>query len=112
MTTKHTPGPWTILSGTYENGKQFKVVGDESFYAMVGGDKQSMTSGETLANARLVAAAPDLLAALEKAHGLLSDLESDIHEAGKDCPNLYNADFIPGVRNTLLAALAKAKGDG
>jgi len=80
-------------------------------YATVGAAREKVATFKREGDALLYVSAPDLLAALEKAHGLLSDLESDIHEAGKDCPNLYNADFIPGVRNTLLAAIAKAKGE-
>lgn len=71
MSTKHTPGPWTIA-----NYPQAVVVQTESHkktaygasrYAAIGGfdrsDPEQMA--EALANARLIAAAPELLAAIQ-----------------------------------------------
>jgi hypothetical protein len=64
--TQHTPGPWQAIAATAEGGDQ----SDEYFIkahphpAMRGFTKDvAMVEGE--ANARLIAAAPDLLVALQ-----------------------------------------------
>lgn len=68
--SKHTPGPWTLIHGGYiatkptaahsaKFPKNVRVnVGHVCAFA-------ESTDGENEANARLIAAAPDLLAALE-----------------------------------------------
>lgn len=67
-TTKHTPGPWTfakVVPDKYPSGYQGSV-----YYAIkANGSRIAQTSGEHLAqdaedNARLIAEAPALLAAL------------------------------------------------
>lgn len=67
---KHTPGPWVILQGTYENGTQLKIVPKDinwSTYILVGGgrgpktDTHSDVTARRQNNARLISAAPDLL---------------------------------------------------
>lgn len=68
MTTTHTPGPWSAA-------EQFD--GDESLGIAVSARRQEIVriydiGGEGFANARLIAAAPDLLAALR---GLVTTLE-------------------------------------
>lgn len=70
MELKHTPGPWQYLaklSGS-ENHKGFRIVcerRDGWWIADTSPIDQDGTEGE--ANARLIAAAPDLLAACLKA---------------------------------------------
>ena len=71
MTDKHTPGPWRIVD----------EIGGDLYVRDVGGviafcakpmrwegqdDRYTSEMAECHANARLIAAAPDLLAALEK----------------------------------------------
>lgn len=66
MNTKHTPGPWRIEVGDADGARALQwptiqsesreIVGTEGFY----GDIE-----EDIANARLAAAAPELLEALE-----------------------------------------------
>jgi hypothetical protein len=62
---------------------------------------------EAEANARLIASAPDLLAALKDAEALLFLLGKEHEETGGID---YNADFISGTRNELLLSIAKAEG--
>ena len=62
---------------------------------------------EDEANARLIAAAPELLAALKDAEAMLFLLGKEHEETGGI---EYNADFISGTRNDLLLAIAKAEG--
>ena len=64
--TNHTPGPWHI--GGHNGGDLIMATGDdEGVLATVYGTTQN----EYAANARLIAAAPELLAALEMAHGVI-----------------------------------------
>lgn len=66
MTTQHTPGPWTwVKHGSYyslENNGGFEVVSDGSACGEYGGWMDSPSEP----NARLISAAPDLLASLEE----------------------------------------------
>lgn len=72
MTDKHTPGPWLIDTNTIYaldetdrvNRFSAQVQGGYSS-APVYGDRIRTTPEELAANARLIAAAPDLLAALQ-----------------------------------------------
>ena len=70
MKTKHTPGPWT-----YDGlGSHFSIFvkdwedGDRGDIAQVN-DKIQYPNETALANARLIAAAPELLMALETIEG-------------------------------------------
>lgn len=66
--SKHTPGPWFVQD---DHGKRWiETSGNDDTIAEIHRrrDKGSVYScKEALANAELIAAAPDLLAALEKA---------------------------------------------
>ncbi len=70
MSNTHTPGPWatssadeTVVLTAYESGRAF-VASTLAF-------NSSVADARDHANARLIAAAPDLLAALEDAEFLL-----------------------------------------
>ena len=60
MTSKHTPGPWWIGIET-DKGEVEVVSDDRPYICMV---LPGAIDGLTLANARLIAAAPELLEAL------------------------------------------------
>ena len=65
---KNTPGPWrTELCGRYKRGHYIVAegVGRPSRVGYAYSDIRRMHLGEEEANARLIAAAPDLLAACE-----------------------------------------------
>jgi hypothetical protein len=71
--SKHTPGPWTIREPGYIEAKTRKghsvyLVG----YAYNLEIARACERGEVEANARLIAAAPELLAACEAAKPLLA----------------------------------------
>ena len=91
--TQHTPGPWRMGKRAY----------DRAIYGQQGAEVASMldlfhTPAESLANARLIAAAPDLLAALR---------------AVMACPDLSRNDWdhdTMAVLRQSLAAIAKAEG--
>lgn len=104
----HTPAPWnwnTMLSAS-ENDKGFRVWANGQWIADVSpiNDHQgNSTNGK--ANARLIAAAPELLAALKSA---LADLEDSF------LPMLIEAGWQPQNELAVLAkaraAIAKAEG--
>ena len=81
-TAKHTPGPWHVA-----NGCQIRSAKDQIAKAWM------MRNGEGLANANLIAAAPELLAALEMVmrRGRIDDSEEAM--------------------NQVAAAITKAKGE-
>ena len=92
---KHTPGPWLIADASFVYA--LNDSGYNRFWTNVtGGDLrkgESTSKVETEANARLIAAAPDLLDALQS---IIEDIDS---EFGTDC------DY-----NKARAAIAKATG--
>lgn len=55
--TQHTPGPWTYKAGYIRHGETYLAE------VLVGPDCEDATIGQ--ANARLIAASPSLLAALQ-----------------------------------------------
>lgn len=91
MDTKHTPGPW-VLSPSYPyrtNDAHGQFVADTS-YTLRAEEEQE-------ANAHLIAAAPDMLAAL-------------IEVVRWDEISGIDAEW-PVVMETVRAAIAKAKGE-
>jgi ParB-like chromosome segregation protein Spo0J len=95
----HAPGPWAI----YEHPGGSPGIEGEGFSVVVFGDPDDdcgvhgRTDDEALANARLIAAAPDLLDALKWAERLMDDFSMI-------SPLL--ADAVDKAR----AAIAKAEG--
>ena len=102
MTTKHTPGPWKV--GQYLGSlRQFVIhtdVGDKGRGSDVAVTSIAFGSDETVANARLIAAAPDLLAVLQDVDALWMH-HSVAHGDGKISP----------LHEKVIAAIAKATGD-
>lgn len=72
MSAKHTPGPWTRGFGNYVY--QGERLGDQQRLIAVcePTTKTKEDWDETFANARLIAAAPELLAALERYHEIIA----------------------------------------
>lgn len=100
MTTKHTPEPWVVdEDGTVtqaDSGAHIAVVSQEDDFPCLEEDEREEARAECKANARLIAAAPELLEALEKA----------LRESGCD-GDLCMHDWHDDAR----AALAKARGE-
>ena len=92
---KHTPGPWHVA-----NGCQIRGAKDQIAKAWM------MRNGEGLANAKLIAAAPELLEALEEAVacGMVPISSATEGGAAKYSRQAQVADMI-------RAAIAKAKGE-
>lgn len=91
--TQHTPGPWEVIVPPTISGDSRWVMGpDEKPIAQINWGREQ---DERFANARLIASAPDLLAALEAADEVLA------HEGYQDSQP---------VRASIRLALARARG--
>ena len=109
METRHTPGPWVAaLEGNLRpliiqdlTGRPIPIA---SIIHQGGGDFDP--SETTQVNAHLIAAAPELLAALRRAVPWLGKLIADGGHLQSVCPN----DAI-GALQQAEAALARAKGE-
>jgi hypothetical protein len=90
MNTQHTPGPWKTWPSIH-NGQTYIVKGDYTSK-----DNGCIAHADTEANARLIAAAPDLLEALEF--------------IAKQSMSMYGsyAYMIEKLQDTARAAIAKA----
>ena len=110
---KHTPGPWTItedgriqapkLDAKCWEQRQYKHIASAPFAA------DALTpiimGGERAANARLIAAAPELLAALEWALKNIEELAIPEFDKRGAVTSLNNC------ADKARAAIAKAKGE-
>jgi hypothetical protein len=97
MTTPHSNGDWAVSEwGDHEIDI---YAGDKHICELIVSDDSEASLAESAANARLIAASPDLLAAL---HGVL-------HWAECECWQLPQ-DETPCDYCTAVAAIAKAEG--
>ena len=101
MQTKHTPGPWAFrqdsrnIVSTPDNQGRYVTIGQLS-------ESLFITDPEHAANARLIAAAPELLAALDRL--LSATVDRTLAEG-------YEMDGVEyAARGFALAAIAKATG--
>lgn len=71
--TAHTPGPWHVA---YYGDSERQIVkrGSLSLAELLAWSSGPESKAQVEANARLIAAAPELLAALEKSYALLADI--------------------------------------
>lgn len=105
METKHTPGPWTVV----KNGNSKSLVrysdGENVTYVAQCNDMQFCPEHGTVeANARLIAAAPELLAALENLFEHCAMMHKHWGEAS-------NAKEAEAAIQAGRAAIAKATGN-
>lgn len=101
MAAKHTPGPWEACEpGDYSDygGDSIVVLGNDMRITVVQGSRQ-----EDLANARLIAAAPELLAAAKN-----FDAYEKAVEAGDDIDAMC---IYAATSRMMRAAIAKATGE-
>ena len=110
--TQHTPGPWKIARE--RNGAAYPAVrGPDGGIVATCGYRVCPESTEDDDNARLIAAAPDLLAACEAAAGSLDVMA---HHASETYPHFEDTrgqmDIAAAVNvlATLRAAIARANG--
>lgn len=107
-TTAHTPGPWNQAVPCSSNYNTIRHIESDGFTVSdVNCGAGEISQTEALANARLIAAAPDLLELLE---GLLATAESvdagNKAQHGRNCHGFATALF-----DKCHAAIARAKGD-
>lgn len=114
MAASHTPGPWRV--STTPSGDRVIGIGKRTGEGIAdcGFGTWRVGGEEALANARLIAAAPDLLAAVKSA---LAFIEADnlACEAGTCIGEITTLDLHTGEPrkidlSALRAAIAKAEG--
>ena len=68
MDAKHTPGPWVVGSDAGASGRMVGPMGEEEVCTVFGAGESNdpETRPECLANARLIAAAPEMLTVLKR----------------------------------------------
>jgi hypothetical protein len=95
--TKHTPGPWSIL----DERRGFIVTACDDCYDVA--TVRNIGNRDNAANARLIAAAPDMLAALQT----IKQLNDDAAPFGGE---IYR-DRVDRAWDAVRAAIAKATGE-
>lgn len=122
--SKHTPGPWK-LDWNPDNDGQFMILEQDDYIVITGHGPRgiSKTARNNLANARLIAAAPDMALMLwALVNGWYCDratlYDSDAVEGYiRTAPNgtnyyaLGDWDELPEMPDELRAAIAKARGE-
>ena len=76
----HTPGPWAVYPPEMLDNQHWSVQTDCGMTIVCGED-----TPEAAANARLIAAAPELLASLRECSTALADLLADADPSGLEC---------------------------
>ena len=101
---RHTPAPWFYQEGA-DAYTHIVRTGQYYFLCQLAQD----TSGEAEANARLIAAAPDLLAALTALleSSVYADGEGSISVENGGCDDVQHRAIVEQAK----AAIAKAKGE-
>jgi hypothetical protein len=105
---KHTPGPWKINEDRFlacTEDEFFKNVYGSNGYAC--GRAYGETREECEANARLIAAAPDLLDACKHLNAVCFDF-AECNANGK---TEFDTDVMIDAIETMRAAIAKAGGE-
>jgi len=101
---RHTPGPWSVKDSDTVVGPAGNVVAECCGYSVKATTPEQQSQGGREANARLIAAAPELLTACKAANLLIEYLRARLR--GDDMGRLdveYHAAKIP-------AAILKAEG--
>ena len=105
METKHTPGPWRATRDQDSRGNHcWRIDAPSVSLLAVLTYQNAGARAEGIADAHLIAAAPDLLAALEAV--LAHEGERDISPIGTE---LDSAE-LERAKNAARAAIARAKG--
>lgn len=96
---KHTPGPWEI------SGNSFDVMTSQTGHGIATVHNWNKKDGENNANARLIAAAPELLDLAKEALAQLEKMDFTLSAN-------WNGSLKTNIRLLLSAAIAKAEGQG
>lgn len=103
MNIKHTPGPWTVHS--CEVHPHHEIIAECGRRIATQNDYHD---GQDKANARLIAAAPELLDALKEARSML---ETASRYFPKSIHNSDRFSLLNVLANTVNPAIAKAEGE-
>lgn len=95
--TKHTPGPWKVSLGITEYETICTLCPTPSWKPMRIDGPRPILSDETEHNARMIAAAPELLELCER---MIEVIEYNDHKLN-----------VSDLKADILAAIAKAKGE-
>lgn len=107
---KHTPGPWEVHADNRERDGLWELVGyniESEYGEIVGCEGIDPWKDNAESNARLIAAAPDLIKAAEFA---LLNLMRNLHSE-EVCGQPFMGDDEHEAIAILRAAIAKAKGE-
>ena len=115
MTTNHTPGPWYVGSGTYEGRNIYSVAsvtdGEGFTYQPIVATAEDDGIDCWDANARLIAAAPELLEALKWYESKAKQMgRAAIHQDSKLILELMK-EIAVEYGAQARAAIAKATGE-
>jgi hypothetical protein len=105
--SKHTPAPWPILLHSCAPDKIFSIGPIEAYFEMVDGEVLPFLDVPE-EDARLIAAAPRLLASLKQARLELHACQAVIHLAGG-----FDPAYVDGAQKALKAvdaAIDEAEG--
>ena len=118
MATKHSKGPWEIQELLdHEGGNPtYRITAESTLFLNVTECADGYVPGQNEANARLIAAAPDLLAEVERAHeGVSAQIDDMRCDAGNwDGGSSDSCDHCHAIRyrDRLAALISKATGGG
>lgn len=110
--TKHTPGPWqfsktNIGGGTW--GDEYGIITPKPMAGIsVRISAPDVSESEAIANARLIAAAPDLLAACRMALPLNLETANPNIPDSAEVPCLFTMGELRAIRTAIAKATAPA----
>jgi len=107
MEAKHTPGPWAVEVDTRQDGQPGYAIrqGDDGYGAVIAETRPDEPSTNTLANARIIAAAPQLLAALRD----MTSWADSLGEVAKNCGAIDRSVMLNSAIASARAAIARAE---
>lgn len=120
MDAKHTPGPWAVYDGPRDRAELTVCTVERSGQILTVADCRQLTipPRQQEANARLIAAAPELLEACDNAGGMLANWRKVIARVmeegrGLNPSGLANLEYNMGLQIAeLRAVIMKATGKG
>ena len=106
MNTNHTPAPWKAVKAD----RGYIITSEEHAYdiAVV---RDIATKFDNEANARLIAAAPELLEGLKRATSYLADLNGCDWIKGDDPASIDMRQRSKALQSICFAVIAKATGE-
>lgn len=107
---KHTPGPWAINEITRQYSGKLEIQSGDTHIASVTVGKKGITP-EQEANAKLIAAAPELFDALERCLSYLADLNGSEWIKGDGAGELDMKQRANALQRIAYSTTQKARGE-